>query len=110
MQITGRIERVKINTDKKMMELVIETELQRPDWAARQQRPDYFTVTIFEREKQNLPTLKVNQVVYCDATLKGRKWTDPESGEVAYFMSLTAQSIIVIKDTASPGFSSSFVI
>jgi len=87
MQITGKIERVKINTDKKMMEVVIETA---------QQRPDYFTVTIFEREKQNLPTLKVNQVVYCDATLKGRKWVDPETGEVAYFMSLSAQKIIII--------------
>lgn len=87
MQITGRIERVKINTDKKMMEVIIETA---------QQRPDYFTVTIFEREKQNLPNLKVNQIVYCDATLKGRKWTDPETGEVAYFMSLSAQKIIII--------------
>jgi hypothetical protein len=49
------------------------------------------------RDGKEFPELKVKDLIFATAELRGRRWTDPETGEVSYFMSLSCSEVIVIK-------------
>ena len=88
MNFTGIIERLKFSEAKKMTEIVIETA---------EARPQFLTLVYFVRDGKEFPELRVKDLIYATAELRGRRWADPETGEVSYFMSLSCTEVIVIK-------------
>jgi hypothetical protein len=88
MNFTGRIERLKFSEAKKMTEIVIETA---------ETRPQFLILVYFVRDGKEFPELKVKDLIFATAELRGRRWADPETGELFYFMSLSCSKIIVIK-------------
>lgn len=88
MKIVGTIERLRINEEKKIVEIILQTA---------EENPNYLTITYFIREGREFSPVKIGDIVVVEASLKGRRWTDPESGEVRYFMSLNASKIINLK-------------
>lgn len=88
MNFTGKIERLKFSEAKKMTEIVIETA---------EARPQFLILTYFERVGKDFPDLKVKDLIYASAELRGRRWADPETGEISYFMSLSCIEVILIK-------------
>jgi len=88
MNFTGKIERLKFSEAKKMTEIVIETA---------EARPQFLILVYFMREGKEFPELKVKDLIYVKAELRGRRWSDSETGEVSYFMSLSCSEVIVIK-------------
>jgi hypothetical protein len=88
MNFTGTALRVKYSEAKKMTEIVIETA---------ESRPQFLIFTYFAREGKTIPEVRVNDLIFAAAELRGRQWIDPETGEVSYFMSLMAVEIIIVK-------------
>jgi len=88
MNFTGKIERLKFSEAKKMTEIVIETS---------EARPQFLILTYFAREGKLFPDLKRGDLIYASAELRGRRWSDPETGEVSYFMSLSCMEVILVK-------------
>jgi hypothetical protein len=85
MKIVGTIERLRINEERKIVEMILQTA---------EETPNYLIITYFIREGRSFPPSKNGDMVVIEASLKGRRWTDPDSGEVRYFMSLNASKII----------------
>jgi hypothetical protein len=100
MNFTGTIERVKRNENKKFVEVVVETA---------EVKPNFFTVIYFFRDESHLqpgqqiklPELKPGCIVFVEAYLSGRKYVNPDTGEVSYFLSLMAKEIIIVKKGGS---------
>lgn len=88
MQITGKIERIMRSEKKPTVTVIIETA---------EATPNYYSCTYFIREGREFPEMKSGDLVYASLSIKGRKWADPESGEVSYFTSLNITEIITIK-------------
>jgi len=88
MNFTGKIERLKFSEAKKMTEIVIETA---------ESRPQYLILVYFMREGKEFPELRVKDLIFATAELRGRRWADPDTGEISYFMSLSCTEVIVIK-------------
>lgn len=88
MNFTGSVRRIRYSEEKKLTEIVIETA---------ESRPQFLTLTYFAREGKTLPELKVNDLIFCSAELRGRQWIDPSSAEVSYFMSLMCTEIVIVK-------------
>ena len=88
MNFTGEVRQIKHSAEKRMFEIVIETA---------ETRPQFFTLTYFEREGKIIPKTKPGDIIYAAAELRGRQWIDPETGTINYFMSLMATEIVIIK-------------
>jgi len=87
MKIVGTIERIRINEEKKIVEIVLQTA---------EENPNYYVATYFLRDGKSSKALKVGDSIMIEASLRGRKWIDPDSGEIKYFMSLNVSRIAII--------------
>lgn len=88
MNFTGTVIRIKYSEAKKMTEIVIETA---------ESRPQFLIFTYFAKEGKIMPPIHNGDLVYLSAELRGRRWSDPETGEISYFMSLMCVEIVIIK-------------
>ena len=89
MKIVGTIERMKTNEDKKIVEIILVTT---------EEIPNYLSITYFIREGRTFPKVKSGDMIVAEVKLSGRRWIDPETGEAKYFMSLIAKKIIFIEE------------
>ncbi len=89
MKIVGTIERMKTNEEKKIVELILVTT---------EEQPNYLSITYFIREGRTFPKVTSGDMIVAEVRLSGRRWIDPETGETKYFMSLIAKKIIFIEE------------
>jgi hypothetical protein len=87
MKVVGTIERIKISEERKIVEIVLQTA---------EEHPNYYTMSYFLRDGKSALTLKLGDMVVTEASLKGRKWADPDTAEIKYFMSLNISKIAII--------------
>jgi len=88
MEFTGTIERIIRPENKPIVTVVI---------ATAEQKPNYYQCCFFVRDGKDFPICKAGDLVYCNVNVTGRKWTDPESGEVSYFTSLNITELVSVK-------------
>jgi len=88
MKIVGTIERMKISEEKKFLEIVLQTA---------EENSNYFLMNYFYGNNfYKIENLKIGDMIITEAYLKGRKWINPESGEISYFMSFNVNKLAVI--------------